>query len=130
MREYLHDHLKVLLGGRGDRVWDIRVIRRIVGSGNGVRGGQEDGMGTHIIYPHFSEIHHLINNAYQQAALGGIGPESDHQEDALSQGFLAGQRCPRYGIGCCSRARLRVESLACHPLNNHRFQDTGTGVVR
>lgn len=80
LREYCHDHLKVLLGGRvaeetiygtsvssgalSDLETAFQVAKKMI---------MEYGMGTHIIYPHFSEtyrkridqeIHHLINNAY------------------------------------------------------------------
>uniref|UniRef100_A0A6C0K4G5 AAA+ ATPase domain-containing protein n=1 Tax=viral metagenome TaxID=1070528 RepID=A0A6C0K4G5_9ZZZZ len=82
LREYLHDHLKVLLGGR---VAEETVYGTSVSSGalSDLETAFEVakkmimgyGMGTHIIYPHFSEtykkridqeIHHLINNAYLQ----------------------------------------------------------------
>jgi len=82
LREYLHDHLKVLLGGR---VAEETVYGTSVSSGAlsdletafqvAKKMIMGYGMGTHIIYPHFSEtykkridqeIHHLINNAYLQ----------------------------------------------------------------
>ena len=80
LREYCHDHLKVLLGGR---VAEETIYGTSVSSGAlsdletafnvAKKMIMEYGMGTHIIYPHFSEtyrkridqeIHHLINNAY------------------------------------------------------------------
>jgi cell division protease FtsH len=80
LREYLTDHLKVLLGGR---VAEETVYGNSVSSGAfsdletafGVAKKMimEYGMGTHIIFPHFSEsyrkridqeIHLLISNAY------------------------------------------------------------------
>lgn len=80
LREYCHDHLKVLLGGR---VAEETIYGTSVSSGAlsdletafnvAKKMIMEYGMGSHIIYPHFSEtykkridqeIHLLINNAY------------------------------------------------------------------
>lgn len=83
LREYFDDHLKILLGGR---------IAEEIMYGSSVSSGafsdlesafqvakkmiMEYGMGTHIIYPYFSEnykkiidqeIHLLIQNAYEYA---------------------------------------------------------------
>jgi len=82
LREYLVDHLKVLLGGR---VAEEIIYGASVSSGAfsdletafGVakKMVMEYGMGTHIIYPHFSEtyrkeidqqIHRLIVSAYKE----------------------------------------------------------------
>jgi ATP-dependent Zn protease len=82
LREYCHDHLKVLLGGR---VAEETIYGTSVSSGAlsdletafnvAKKMIMEYGMGSHIIYPHFSEtykkridqeIHLLINNAYME----------------------------------------------------------------
>jgi cell division protease FtsH len=82
LREYLFDHLKVLLGGR---VAEETIYGNSVSSGAfsdldtafGVakKMVMEYGMGTHIIYPHFSEtyrqeidrqIHRLIVSAHKE----------------------------------------------------------------